>query len=129
MYSEKLIERFKNPKFVGEMKDPDAVGEVGNVKCGDIMKVFIKVEDNIIKDISFLTYGCMSAIAASDAMCEIAKGKTLDDALKITAKDIADHLGKMPAVKFHCSVLGSDALKDAIEKYRNDNKNKKKTTL
>ena len=120
MYSEKTINRFKNPKFAGEMKDADAVGEVGNMKCGDIMRIYIKVKDNIITDISFLTYGCVAAIAASDMMCELVKGKTLDEALKIKDKDISDNLKDVPAIKFHCSILGTQALKKAIENYKSN---------
>ena len=104
MYSKKTINRFNNPEFAGEIKNPDAIGEVGNMKCGDIMKIFLKIDKDIIKDIKFKTYGCMAAIAASDAMCELAKGKKLDDALKITDKDIAKKLGELPSIKYHCSV-------------------------
>ena len=118
MYSKKTINRFKNPKFVGEIKNPDAVGEVGNMKCGDIMKIFLKVDNDVIKDIKFKTYGCVAAIAASDAMCEFAKGKKLGDALRITDKDIAKKLGDLPTIKYHCSVLGTRALKDAIKNYK-----------
>jgi nitrogen fixation protein NifU and related proteins len=118
MYGKKVINRFKNPKFVGEMKDADAVGEEGNVKCGDIMKIFIKVKNDKIKDIKFQTYGCVAAIASSDALCELAKGKTLVDALKITSKNIVDKLGQVPLVKVHCSVLGSKALKNAVNNYK-----------
>lgn len=118
MYSKKVIERFTKPKYSGELKDADAVGEVGNLKCGDVMRVYIKVKDNVIKKISFLTYGCVAAIASSDAMCQLAKGKTIDEALKITAKDIANELGTLPPIKFHCSVLGTEALKKAVEEYR-----------
>ncbi|NQV09059.1 iron-sulfur cluster assembly scaffold protein [Candidatus Woesearchaeota archaeon] len=123
MYSKTLIEHFKNPKHVGEMKNPDGVGEEGNMRCGDIMKIFIKVKKDVIVDISFLTYGCMAAIAASDMMCEMAKGKKLDDAMKISYKEIVNHLGEMPKIKYHCSVLGTQALKNAIKNYRkNENK-------
>lgn len=118
MYSKKTIEHFKNPKFAGEMKNPDGVGEVGNIKCGDVMKMFLKVEKGVIKDIKFQTYGCMAAIAASDMMCQLAKGKTLDEASKITFKDIIKELGDLPLVKYHCSVLGTQALKKAIEDYK-----------
>ena len=119
IYSDKIIKRFKNPKYVGELKNADAVGEVGNVKCGDVMKIFIKVDkDCKIKNIKFLTYGCVAAIAASDAMCELAKGKTLKQASKITAKQIVKQMGgKVPAIKFHCSILGTEALNKAIENY------------
>lgn len=117
MYDKKTMDRFRNPKYVGEMKNPDAVGQQGNVKCGDIMKIFLKIKGDTIKQIKFLTYGCVAAIAASDAMCEIAKGKKLNDALKITAKDITNKLGKLPSIKFHCSVLGTEALHNAINNY------------
>ena len=98
--------------------DYDATGVVGNPICGDQMKMFIKVKDNHIVDIKWKTYGCASAIASTSALSEIAKGKTLDEALLITAEDIDEYLGKLPKHKFHCSVLGHDALKDAIENYR-----------
>lgn len=119
MYSKETIKRFQKPKFVGEMKDADAVGQEGNIKCGDIMKIFLKIEPKTekIKDIKFQTYGCVAAIASSDAMCEIAKGKTLKDALKIKAEDIAKKLGPLPAIKFHCSILGTKALHNAIKNY------------
>ncbi|MFC1728448.1 iron-sulfur cluster assembly scaffold protein [Nanoarchaeota archaeon] len=118
MYSEKVMEHFQNPKYVGEIEDADGIGEVGNIKCGDVMKLFIKVEDGIIKDIKFKTFGCVAAIAASDALCELAKGKSVDEALKITDKDIAEYLGSLPAIKVHCSVLGKEALQKAIEDYK-----------
>jgi len=118
MYSKKTINRFNNPKFAGEIKKPDAIGEVGNMKCGDIMRISLKVDNDIIKDIKFLTYGCVAAIASSDAMCELAKGKKLSDALKITDKDIAKKLGELPPIKYHCSVLGTRALRDAIKNYK-----------
>tara|TARA_Y100000034_G_scaffold24312_3_gene28342 strand:- start:6948 stop:7319 length:372 start_codon:yes stop_codon:yes gene_type:complete len=122
MYSKKVIKHFQNPKFAGEMKNPDAVGEVGNVKCGDIMRIYLKIKNNKIKDIKFLTYGCVAAIAASDAMCKLAKGKTLEQALKITAKDITKELGNLPTIKFHCSILGTEALENAIKDYKKRNK-------
>ena len=118
MYTEKTIKHFRNPKFAREIKDADAVGEVGNMKCGDVMKMFLKVEDGVIKDIKFQTYGCIAAIASSDAMCELSLGKTLDDALKITFKEVIKQLDDLPQIKFHCSVLGTAALKKAIENYK-----------
>jgi len=129
MYSKKIINRFQKPKFAGEIKKPDAVGEVGNVKCGDIMKVSLKIAKNkqgkeIIKDIKFLTYGCVAAIASTDYLCEIAKGKTLEQAVKITSKDVVKKMGDVPAIKLHCSVLAQEALKKAIEDYRKNLKNK-----
>ena len=118
MYNKKVMERFTKPKFAGEIKDADAVGEVGNVKCGDIMRVYIKVKNDKITNIKFKTYGCVAAIASSDYLCEIAKGKSLDDALKITSKDVVAKMGDVPMIKIHCSVLAQDALKDAIKNYR-----------
>jgi nitrogen fixation NifU-like protein len=122
MYSKKVLNRFQNPKFTGEIKNADAVGEVGNVKCGDIMRVYLKIEDNKIKDIKFKTYGCVAAIASTDYLCEIVKGKTLDQALKITSKDVVKKMGNVPAVKLHCSVLAQNALKKAIEEYKKKKK-------
>lgn len=124
MYSKKVFKHFQSPKFAGEMKTPDAVGQLGNMKCGDIMKIFLKVKANRIKDIKFQTYGCIAAIAASDVLCKLAKGKTLNQALKITYKDIVKELGNLPPIKIHCSVLGTGALKNAIENYK---KNKTKS--
>jgi len=121
MYSKKVIARFKNPKFAGEIKNPDAVGRVGNMKCGDVMEIFLKVDDKTrkIKNIKFKTYGCIAAIAASDAMCELAKGRTLEQAKKITYKEIIKKMGgDVPKIKVHCSVLGTRALKAAIENYK-----------
>ena len=121
MYSEEIIERFKNPKFAGEIKDADAVGEEGNMKCGDIMKIFLKVEDGRIADIKFKTYGCVAAIASSDALCEVVKGKTIEEAEKIRSADILKVLGDVPPIKKHCSVLGEEALHNAIENYKKKN--------
>ncbi|TKJ17561.1 iron-sulfur cluster assembly scaffold protein [Candidatus Woesearchaeota archaeon B3_Woes] len=118
MYDKKTLDRFRNPKFSGEIKKPDAVGQEGNVKCGDIMKIFLKIDKGTIKDIKFQTYGCVAAIASSDAMCEIAKGKKVEDALKIKPEDIVKKLGDVPPIKFHCSILGTKALKNAIENYK-----------
>ena len=118
MYTEKTIKHFRDPKFAGEMKDADAVGEVGNARCGDVMKMFIKVKDGKIEDIKFQTYGCIAAIASSDVMCELAIGKTVDEALKITFKDVIKELDDLPQIKYHCSVLGTAALKKAIQNYK-----------
>lgn len=123
MYSKKILERFQKPKFSGEIENADAVGEVGNSACGDIMRVYIKVGKNkqgeeIIKDISFLTFGCVAAIASSDVLCELAKGKTLEQAQKISSHDVVQKLGEVPMIKVHCSVLAQNALKKAIEEYR-----------
>ena len=128
VYSETVKEHFLNPRnfLMGDESkfDYDAVGLVGNPICGDQMKMYIKVKDDKIVDIKWKTYGCASAIASTSALSEIAKGKTLDEALKISAEDIDDYLGKLPKHKFHCSVLGHDALRDAIEKYRERNNDK-----
>ena len=122
VYSDIVKDHFLNPRnfLMGDESkfDYDAVGLVGNPICGDQMKMFIKVKDDKIADIRWKTYGCASAIASTSALSEIAKGKTLDDALKISAKDIDDYLGNLPKHKFHCSILGHDALRDAINNYR-----------
>lgn len=118
MYSEKVMDHFKNPRNVGEIEDPDGVGTVGNPICGDMMSMYIKVEDDRIKDIKFQTFGCGAAIATSSMTTEMAKGKTLDEALKITRKDVADSLEGLPPVKMHCSNLAADALHEAIKDYR-----------
>ena len=109
---------FNNPKFVKSIKNPDGVGEVGNIACGDIMHLEIKVKNNRIKDIGFKTFGCADAIASSDVVCELAKGKTLGAASKITKGDIVKKLGGMLPIKVHCSVLGISALKRAIDNYK-----------
>jgi len=124
MYSEKLLEHFKNPKNVGVIEDADGVGEAGNPKCGDMMTVYIKVKDEVIEDIKFQTFGCAAAIATSSMMTELAKGKNIEEALKISKKDIADALDGLPPIKMHCSLLAEDALKKAIEDYLNKKKNK-----
>jgi nitrogen fixation NifU-like protein len=118
MYSEKVMDHFMNPRNVGEMKDADGVGEVGNPTCGDLMKIFIKVENNVITDITFQTFGCGAAIATSSMITELAKGKTIEEALKLTRDDVADELNGLPPVKMHCSNLSADALKAAIDDYR-----------
>lgn len=118
MYSEKVMEMFKNPKNMGEIEDPDGVGRVGNPKCGDLMELYIKVENDIITDIKFKTFGCAAAIATSSMITEMAKGKTLDEALEITRQDVADELEGLPPIKMHCSNLAADALHAAIEDYR-----------
>ena len=118
-YSKELMKHFRNPKFVKNIKNPDGIGEVGNIQCGDIMNLKIKVDSktNKIKDIGFQTFGCPAAVASSDVVCEIAKGKTIDKAKKLTKDDIIKKLKKMPPIKIHCSVLGIQALKKAIEDY------------
>lgn len=117
MYSKEMMEHFKNPKNVGEIKDADGVGKVGNFTCGDIMWIYIKVKNNVITDIKFKTMGCAAAIATSSMATELAKGKTLDEAIKITKQDIATSLGGLPAIKLHCSVLATEALAEAIYDY------------
>ncbi len=123
-YTEKVVKIFKNPKFVGEIKNPSGVGEVGNSVCGDMMTVYIKVKGDKITDIKFKTFGCVAAIASSEALCALAKGKKLDDALKITSADIVKYLGGLPNIKHHCSILGSEALVKAINDYKAKNKKK-----
>ena len=112
------MEHFKNPRNMGEMEDADAVGEFGNPVCGDLMYIYIKVKDDKIDDISFQTFGCAAAIATSSMITELAKGKTLDEAMNITRNDVADALDGLPPIKLHCSNLAADALQDAINKYR-----------
>ena len=118
MYSEKVLDHFKNPRNVGEIKDADAEGTVGNPVCGDMMTMYIKVKDDIIEDIKFKTFGCGAAIATSSMTTELAKGKTLDEAMEISRKDVADALDGLPPVKMHCSNLAADALHEAIKSYR-----------
>ena len=117
MYSDKVIKRFKNPKHAGEIKNPDSIGEIGNLRCGDIIKVYINVKDKKITDVKFQTYGCVPAIAVSDMLCELAIGKTLEDAKNLEFKDVIKPLGDLPPIKYHCSKMAIDALKKAIEEY------------
>lgn len=121
-YNEQTMKHFRNPQNMGEIKNPDGVGEVGNLKCGDIMKIFIKVEKKASKeyiaDIKFQTLGCAAAIASSSMMTEIALGKTLAEAEKITRDDINDSLGKLPPQKYHCSILSAEAIHKAIADYK-----------
>jgi len=121
MYSEKVMDHFMNPRNVGELEKANGIGEVGNVKCGDIMRIYLDVEDNIIKDIKFKTFGCTAAIATSSMVTEMVKGKTIDEALEITNKAVAEALDGLPPVKMHCSNLAADALHKAIEDYKNKN--------
>jgi nitrogen fixation NifU-like protein len=122
LYSDKVLDHFKSPRNMGEMEDADAVGEVGNPVCGDLMYIYIKVKDDKIDDISFQTFGCGAAVATSSMVTEMAKGKTLDEALEITRKDVADALDGLPPIKMHCSNLAADGLHQAIEKYREKQK-------
>ena len=116
-YSAKVMDHFANPRNVGEMQDYSGVGEVGNPKCGDIMRMYIKVENNVITDVSFMTFGCGAAIATSSMATEMIKGKTLDDALKLTNKAVMEALDGLPPVKVHCSVLAEQAIKAAVADY------------
>jgi nitrogen fixation NifU-like protein len=118
MYSDKIMEHFINPRNVGEIADADGIGQVGNAKCGDIMKMYIKVHDDRIIDVKFKTFGCGAAIASSSMATEIIKGKTLDEAMKLSNKAVAEALGGLPAVKMHCSVLAEEAIKGAIDDYK-----------
>jgi len=118
VYSQKVMEHFMNPRNVGEIEDADGVGEVGNPVCGDMMTFYIKVKDNRLADIKFKTFGCGAAIAVSSMVSEMAIGKTLEEALKITPKLVADELEGLPKQKFHCSNLGAQALQKAIQDYR-----------
>ena len=118
MYSEKVMDHFRNPRNVGEIPDADGVGTVGNPICGDMMTITIKVEGDRIADVKFRTFGCGAAIATTSMITEIAKGKTLDEAMKVTRQDVADELGGLPPVKMHCSNLAADALHEAIKDYR-----------
>ena len=117
MYTEKVMEHFKNPRNMGEIPDADGVGMVGNPTCGDLMTIYIKVRGNRLEDIKFKTFGCGAAVATSSMVTEIAKGKTLEEAMKITRANVADSLGGLPPVKMHCSNLAADALHAAIEDY------------
>ena len=124
IYSDKVMEHFQNPRNVGVIEDADGVGKVGNPVCGDMMSFSIKVKDNRIDDVKFQTFGCGAAIAVSSIVSEMAMGKTLEDALKITNKSVAEELGGLPKNKLHCSNLGADALHKAIENYRGKQKAK-----
>ena len=117
LYSEKVMDHFQNPRNVGKLEDADGVGEVGNAKCGDIMKMYIKVQDNVITDVKFNTFGCGSAIATSSMATEMIKGKTLDEALTLSNKAVVEALDGLPANKIHCSVLAEEAVRAAVQDY------------
>jgi nitrogen fixation NifU-like protein len=119
MYSEQVMEHFRNPRNVGEIENPDGIGHVGNPVCGDIMELYIKVEDGIIVDAKFKTFGCGAAIATSSMVTELVKGKRVSEALKISNRAVAEALGGLPPIKMHCSVLAEEALKSAIDDYLN----------
>lgn len=116
-YNDKVIEHYANPRNVGEIKDASGVGEVGNPVCGDIMRMYLKIENDVITDVKFKTFGCGAAIASSSVSTEMIKGKTVDEALKLTNKDVINELGGLPPVKLHCSVLAEEAIKKAIADY------------
>ena len=121
MYSEKVMDHFANPRNSGEIENADGVGEVGNAKCGDIMKIFLKIENDIITDIKFKTFGCGAAIAASSVTTEMILGKSVEEALNLSNKAVIDALGGLPAAKIHCSVLAEEAVKSAIADYYRKN--------
>lgn len=121
LYSEKVMDHFRNPRNVGVIEDADGVGEVGNVKCGDIMKIYLKINEGIIEDVRFETFGCGSAIASSSMATEMIKGKHIDDALKLTNKAVAEALDGLPVHKLHCSVLAEEAVKAAVKDYYDRN--------
>ena len=120
-YSDKVMDHFMNPRNVGEIENADATGMVGNAKCGDIMKVFLKIEDGVIVDAKFKTFGCGSAIATSSMATEMIKGKTLDEALHLTNKAVAEALDGLPPIKMHCSLLAEQAVKSALKEYYENN--------
>lgn len=121
LYSEKVMDHFRNPRNVGEIEDADGVGEVGNARCGDIMKIYLKIKDGIIEDVKFNTFGCGSAIASSSMATELIKGKPLSQALELTNKAVAEALDGLPAHKMHCSVLAEEAIRAAIKDYYDKN--------
>ena len=121
LYSEKVMDHFRHPRNIGSIDDADGVGEVGNVKCGDIMKMYLKIEDDVIKDVKFETFGCGSAIASSSMATELIKGKPVSEAMELTNKAVAEALDGLPDYKMHCSVLAEEAIKAALDDY-----NKKK---
>lgn len=122
MYNEKIMDHFQNPRNAGDMEDADGIGTVGNPTCGDIMTLYIKIENDIIVDIKFKTFGCGAAIASSSYTTELVKGKSIDEVLKFTRRNVSDGLGGLPPIKMHCSNLALDALKEAIDDYRSKQK-------
>ena len=133
MYNEIVMERFQNPRNAGIITNADGVGQVGNVRCGDIMKIYLRIEKGVIQDAKFKTFGCVSAIASTDVACDMIKGKTIDQALKVTNQDVINELHGLPDVKVHCSVLAQEAIADAVkdyykklEKLEKEKENKKK---
>ncbi len=122
LYSEKVMDHFLHPRNVGVIEDADGIGEVGNAKCGDIMKIYLKIDNDIITDVKFETFGCGSAIASSSMATEMIKGKPVSEALELTNKAVAEALDGLPAHKMHCSVLAEEAIKNALEDYQNKKK-------
>ncbi len=118
LYSEKVMDHFRNPRNVGVIEDANGIGEVGNAKCGDIMKMYLKIEDGIVRDVKFETFGCGSAIASSSMATELIKGRPVEDAMKLTNKAVAEALDGLPDYKMHCSVLAEQAIRSALEDYR-----------
>lgn len=121
LYTEKVMDHFTNPRNVGEIENPDGIGEVGNAKCGDIMRIYLRIEGEVITDVKFKTFGCGSAIASSSVSTELIKGKTIEEALALTNKQVVEELGGLPMVKVHCSVLAEGAIKAAIYDYAKKN--------
>lgn len=121
IYSEKVLDHFYNPRNVGEISDANGIGEVGNQKCGDIMKIYLKIENDIIEDVKFQTFGCGAAIATSSMATELIKGKSIKEAMKLTNKAVVEALDGLPPVKLHCSVLAEEAVKEAINNYLKEN--------
>mgnify|MGYP004488529595 FL=1 len=121
LYTDIVMDHFMHPRNVGEIPNADGVGEVGNAKCGDIMKMYLKINDNVIEDVKFETFGCGSAIASSSMATELIKGKTIDEALAVTNKQVVDALGGLPAHKLHCSVLAEESIKSAVKDYYDRN--------
>ena len=121
LYTETVMDHFMHPRNVGNIENADGVGEVGNAKCGDIMKMYLKIRDNVIEDVKFETFGCGSAIASSSVATEMIKGKTIEEALAVTNKQVVDALGGLPAYKLHCSVLAEEAIKNALKDYYDKN--------
>lgn len=121
LYSDIVMDHFMHPRNVGEIENPDGVGQVGNAKCGDIMKMYLKINGNVIEDVKFETFGCGSAIASSSMATELIKGKTIEEALAVTNKQVVDALGGLPAYKLHCSVLAEESIKAAVKNYYDRN--------
>ena len=126
LYSEKVMDHFRNPRNVGVIEDADGVGEVGNAKCGDIMKIYLKIENEIVEDVKFETFGCASAVASSSMATELIKGKPVSEALKLTNQAVAEALDGLPAYKMHCSVLAEEAIRNALEDYYKKHPEEKK---